>query len=102
MSDVEVAIKIPEEIYNKIKDGTFWLDTGLSLSDAYNFIKNGTLIDKGHGRLIDEKEAVNLIAQGKDGNKAYFGTLHRDWEVIDFLKTVPTVLEADKTEGNKT
>lgn len=46
MSDVEVAIKVPEEIYKKIKDGTFWLDTGLTLADAYKFIKNGTPIEK--------------------------------------------------------
>ena len=67
MSDVEVAIKIPEEIFNKIKDGTFWLETGLTLSDAYTFIKNGTLIEKGHKRLIDKKKAkVKMIAKHTD------------------------------------
>ncbi len=52
-------------------------------------------IPKEHGRLIDEKEAMGLIAEGKD-DKAYFGTVNKDWEVIDFLKTVPTIIEADK------
>ena len=53
-------------------------------------------IPKGHGRLIDEKEAVGLITKGKNGDKAYFGTVNKDWEVIDFLKTVSTIIEADK------
>ena len=59
-------------------------------------IANGTPLPKGHGRLIDEKEAINIIAEGKNDYEAYFGTVNKDWEVIDFLKTVPTIIEADK------
>lgn len=58
-------------------------------------IASGTPLPKGHGKLIDEKEANALIAEGKNG-KAYFGTVNKDWEVIDFLKTVPTIIEADE------
>ena len=38
---------------------------------------------------IDKVRAMNIIASGKNDN-AYFGTTSKDWEVIDFLKTVPT------------
>ena len=60
-------------------------------------IAEGTPLPEDHGRLIDEKEANALIAEGKNG-KAYFGTVNKDWEVIDFLKTVSTIIEA---EGKK-
>lgn len=49
---------------------------------------------------IDKVEAMNIIAGGKNDN-AYFGTTSKDWEVIDFLKTVPTadVVERDEFES---
>lgn len=46
---------------------------------------------------IDRVEAMNIIAGGKN-DKAYFGTTNKDWEVIDFLKDVPT---ADVIERSK-
>lgn len=70
---MKVIIDIPDEIYNKIHEGGFWLESGLTLSDTYDFIKNDTPLPKGHGDLIDEKEAVGLIAEGKNDDKAYFG-----------------------------
>lgn len=95
MVDVELVIKIPEEMYKQIIDEN-GIDT--RLIPYKDIIKNGIQLLKGHGRLIDEKEATNLIAEGKNGNKAYFGTLKIDWEVIDFLKTVSTIIEANKEE----
>lgn len=95
---MQIVIDIPEELKNKIDNSDednyriyiWWFEMTL-----YCAIKNGTPLPKGHGRLIDEKEANALIAEGKNG-KAYFGTVNKDWEVIDFLKTVPTIIEADK------
>jgi len=48
---------------------------------------------------IDKVQAMNIIAEGKN-DKPYFGTTEKDWEVIDFLKTVPTadVVERDKID----
>ena len=42
MSYIELVIKIPKEMYKNIQSGTFWLNSGLTLSNAYDFIKNGT------------------------------------------------------------
>lgn len=61
-------------------------------------IYKGMPFPEGHGRLIDEKEAIGLIAEGKNGDKAYFGTVNKDWEVIDFFKTLSTIIEADEEE----
>lgn len=44
MADIELVIKIPEEIHKKIQSGEFWLSCGLTLSNAYDYIKNGTPI----------------------------------------------------------
>jgi hypothetical protein len=44
---------------------------------------------------IDKVQAMNIIASGKNDN-AYFGTTDKDWEVIDFLKTVPTANVVEK------
>lgn len=48
---------------------------------------------------IDRVQAMNIIASGKNDN-AYFGTTNKDWEIIDFLKTVPTadVVEREKID----
>ncbi len=48
---------------------------------------------------IDKVQAMNIIAEGKN-DKPYFGTTEKDWEVIDFLKTVPTadVVEREKVD----
>jgi hypothetical protein len=47
---------------------------------------------------IDKVQAMNIIASGKNDN-AYFGTTDKDWEVIDFLKTVPTANVVEIPEG---
>jgi hypothetical protein len=47
---------------------------------------------------IDKVQAMNIIASGKNDN-AYFGTTDKDWEVIDFLKTVPTADVVEIPEG---
>lgn len=38
---------------------------------------------------INRYEAISKIAAGRDGNKAYFGSVSVDWKVIDFLKELP-------------
>lgn len=54
MADIELVIKIPEELLSKIDDENYqsvisWYDTTL-----YRAIKDGTPLPKGHGRIITE------------------------------------------------
>jgi len=49
---MKVAIDVRDDVYNKIREGGFWLESGLQLSDAYDAIKYGTPIPKEHGRLL--------------------------------------------------
>lgn len=52
MADVELVIKIPEEIYIYLRNGG---NIGASLL-IENAIKNGTPLPKGHGDLIDRNK----------------------------------------------
>lgn len=47
---MEIVIDIPEKIYKAIQDNTY---CGISNSDMYDAIRNGTPLPKEHGRLID-------------------------------------------------
>lgn len=86
MADIELVIKIPEELKNKIDNANednyrtyiWWFETTL-----YCAIKSGTPLPKGHGRLIDEDQIPG------DGG----------WDFSDRLMSTPTIIEADKTES---
>ena len=53
MADIELVIKIPEDMHkNALNDFLCGSET------LVNAIKNGTPLPKGHGRLFDEKDIV--------------------------------------------
>ena len=78
MADIELVIKIPEEMYAQIIDENC-IDT--MLIPYKDIVKNGTPLPKGHGRLIDETEIKKC-----------------GWNFIDHhAKTdAPTIIESDK------
>lgn len=83
MADIELVIKIPEELISEIDDENYqsvisWFNTTL-----YCAIKDGTPLPKGHGRLIDA-DALNR----KDVNYANIP--------MNFIDTAPTIIKADK------
>lgn len=79
MSDVELVIKIDEKAYNALTHAEF--DANLVVNEMRKAIANGTLLPKGHGRIIDESEIKNC-----------------GWNFIDHhAKTdAPTIIEANK------
>ncbi len=83
MADVELVIKIPEEMYKWVNDANkFFNDYGMS--DFIDLVKNGLPLPKGHGRLIDVSE--------------YFRSYYHD--AREFLDNAHTIIEADKTESD--
>ena len=90
MADVELTIKIPAEIYeaSQILDAKHE-DT---IQIPLEVIANGTLLPKGHGRLIDA-ECVKKEFDGKEGDD--FTAFH----FYDALDNAPTILPADKDEA---
>ena len=80
---MEIVIKIDEKIYNhtqKYEVGGFNRENDTKLFMA---IKNGTPLQKGHGRLFDERDIVN-------GNYEVIGNRIYELEPI---------IEADKAES---
>lgn len=87
MADIELVIKIPEEIIENIKNSG-------CLSVIYNdevakAIISGILLPKGHGRL---KDVDKIISDGR--SKGFC-----DW--YDEMKYADTIIEADKEVDKK-
>jgi len=57
MADIEIVVKIPEEMYEWVNDVNKFYDE-YGISDFIDLIKNCTLIPNGHGDLIDRKELL--------------------------------------------
>lgn len=86
MGDIEVLIKIPEEIYKNIQSKKFWLDSGLTLSNAYDFIRRGIPLPKGHGAIKDVSKIEIPICEDRT---------YERWVQVA-IDSVPPIIEADK------
>lgn len=105
---IELVIKIDKDTYNDIqshdwKNGVRWY------SEEWKVIHNGTLLPKGHGKLVDADELTKEIksyisdtsdlhyddlVEAEDYNSAYYNCL-------DEIENAPTIVEADKTESEE-
>ena len=79
MADIELVIKIPEEMYQNVLNGTY-------CGTLYEELKNGTPLPKGHGRLINESEVI----------KSLFDFTNCKKSIGMCIDNVPTIIEADK------
>lgn len=87
MADIELVIKIPEEVYSDIIAGhniTLQVGESLRVDDVWasDLIRNGTPLPKGHGSLIDADDIDNHIIGHVD------------------TRSCPTIIEADKEKKN--
>ena len=87
MKEVELVIKIPEKIYESIMDGTY-------CGTLYQELKNGTILPKGHGRLID---ADALLKDVRDNSESYFA----DDFAHEWVDVAPTIIEADGVKSEE-
>lgn len=77
---MKLIIDIPEELYQMCRS---------CLGDAdciESAIANGTPLQKGHGRLVDEKDLSLMTVHIIDGM---------------FVCDAPTIIEADRAEGSE-
>ena len=85
---MEIVIKIPEETYKECQGNTYFSDTGGQLFDV---VKNGVVLPKGHGRLIDADELkFEKCTLATDSSVSYYLV---DKEVVE---NAPTIIEADR------
>ncbi len=83
MADIELVIKIPEELYDIIINPQK-LETMYHAGKICEAVRNGTPLPKGHGRLIDAD------------------ALQEDclwWETDLEVSKAPTIIEADKGDS---
>ena len=86
MADIKLVIKIPEEVYKNIQSENFWLDSGLTLSNAYDFIKNGIPLDDLLQRLrkrISDLYNTDVTYDNGDCNTMDTPTLDKVLEYFD-------------------
>lgn len=109
METIEVVIKVPKHDYDYILGQGDTRGTP-HLAEA---IRNGTVLPKGHGELIDKEQLFNMPLGGeytlKDATK--YGNLCAEqqhfsystlmmYELVDIIDDMPTVIEADKEVDN--
>jgi len=87
MSEIELIIKIPEEVYKSIINGKNYISYQEYMEEA---IKNGKLLTKGHGRLKDENEIKQMIEDAKVKNESSKNFAE------NIIRFAPTIIESDK------
>lgn len=93
MTDIELIIKIPEDIYKDIIENGFIYDEDNEI--VTDVIKNGTPLPKGHSRLVYADDV-------KANHERWLGYLDDDMIArlnIAVDKHIRTVIEADKAES---
>lgn len=86
MTDVEIVIKLPRKMWEQIEEG--YVPLGIS-----KYLKNSVMLQKGHGRIIDENKITKC---------EQIGLIIKDGNITRCLKTdAPTIIEADtESEDN--
>lgn len=88
MADIELVIKIDEELYNSYKLLPF-------ITSSEEIIINGIPLPKGHGRLIDADKLHHCECKG---NFSECDTCLSD-DLCNLVNNTPTIIEADKAES---
>ena len=82
METVEVLVRIPKEEFEELqRNYTWWGRYG-------EYIKNGTVLPKGHGRILDEKDILDT--ENNDGG--WYDLV----DMSEYIAGVKAIIEADK------
>ena len=84
MEQIELVIRIPKDVYEDCKQG-------LDLYGVVDLIKNGQILPKGHGRLIDAD--AFLKAERPRGISEELWTM---CGIYNRIGAMPTIVEKDK------
>ena len=95
---MQIMINIPDAIKEMADEGDKKLIHMMWMLILIDAIKNGVVLPKGHGRLIDETKLEDII-HDKGFNSKFMNPVFTMTEVADMMDDVPTVIEADEEEG---
>ena len=105
MAGVELVIKVDKEIYESLKNGGVMI-SGLRsektfISKILTAVANGTLLQKGHGRLGDLDKLEQRISNYIEHNKYHMRELALQMFVLENIKQAGTIIKADKVESEE-
>lgn len=95
---MQIMINIPDAIKEMADEGDKKLIHMMWMIILIDAIKNGVVLPKGHGRLIDETKLEDII-HDKGFNSKFMNPVFTMTEVADMMDDVPTVIEADEEGG---
>ena len=109
MADIELVIKIPEEIRLALINNIPLSIDQQSICDSYikQAIINGTPLPKGHGRLGDLDKLIKTMKERNDDNGGEpLNAVDRGYDlayqhIVEEAKGC-IIIEADKAEGERT
>lgn len=90
MADIELIVKIPEEV---VKNNDYLGYFGVISKKLIKTIENGTLLPKGHGRLID--------ADAFERRCMFDSDIEDMQDVIYALRDYKPIIEADKEQEDE-
>lgn len=82
-----VVIDIPDYDLQSVENGS--IACGIILKA----VKNGTVLPKGHGDLIDRSK-LDTRERGNNSQRCMW------WNIKQIIENAPIVIEADKENGN--
>lgn len=82
---MQIVIDISENLYKATKNG---LDA-VEIWALRVAVKNGTPLPKGHGRLIDEQDAIDTLSVMFSGNDEILN------DALECIEQLPEIIEAD-------
>lgn len=92
---MQIMINIPDAIKEMADEGDKKLIHLMWMIILVDAIKNGVVLPKGHGRLIDETKLEDII-HDKGFNRKFMNPVFGMMQVFEMIDDVPTVIEADK------
>ena len=98
MAEIELVIKIPEEIYQKIKEANMIISGRRSGKrfdyTLFNAVVAGTPLPKGHGQLIDVNDLLDDI--GLEDNDYNRDVNAGEIITLENIDRIPTIVKADE------
>ena len=92
---MQIVIEMTEDDYKKVQDGR------AAVTVMRNAIRNGKVLPKGHGDLVDRNELLGYIDSMQSWLNENGYRVIRRVKLTDYIQvSLPTIIEADK-EGDE-
>ena len=94
---MKIIIDIDKDLYKGIERRDGALETEYVCDELMKAIDNGTILPKGHGRLIDADELIKQLEMiANDEWNKQVGSSKGVEDAIDIVDDTPRIIEADK------